>query len=93
MTTARIYQPAKTATQSGMGKTAEWLLEFEPRSAQERDSLMGWTGSRDTRRQVCLRFRTRDQALAYAKKQGLDCRVEPPRRRTLRPMNYADNFR
>ena len=93
MTTARIYQPAKTATQSGRAKTAVWLLEFEPRSAQERDALMGWTGSRDTRRQVCLRFPTQERAQAFAKKHGLDCRVEPPRRRTVRPKSYAENFR
>ena len=26
----RIYKPAKTAMQSGFGKTKEWLLETEP---------------------------------------------------------------
>ena len=26
----RIYKPAKTAMQSGSGKTKEWLLESEP---------------------------------------------------------------
>ena len=28
---ARIYQPAKTAMQSGTAKTTGWVLEFAPR--------------------------------------------------------------
>ena len=27
---ARIYQPAKTAMQSGFGNTKGWVLDFEP---------------------------------------------------------------
>ena len=27
---ARIYRPAKTATQSGRAKTRHWVLEMEP---------------------------------------------------------------
>ena len=30
---ARIYQPAKTAMQSGTAKTKTWLLEYEPDAA------------------------------------------------------------
>ena len=29
---ARIYQPPKTAMQSGWAGTHEWVLEFEPSS-------------------------------------------------------------
>ena len=28
--TARIYSPAKTATQAGLAKSERWLLEYEP---------------------------------------------------------------
>ena len=49
----RIFKPAKTAMQSGVGKTKEWLLESEPTPKQV-DPLMGWTGSRDTMQQVQL---------------------------------------
>ena len=42
---ARIYQPAKTAMQSGTAKTTTWVLEFAPASAREVDPLMGWTSS------------------------------------------------
>ena len=63
---ARIYQPAKTAMQSGTAKTTTWVLEFAPASARAVDPLMGWTSSSDTQAQVKLRFDSRDAALAYA---------------------------
>ena len=31
---ARIYKPAKTAMQSGEGRTKEWVLEFAPASTR-----------------------------------------------------------
>jgi len=37
----RIYQPAKTAMQSGRGKTQQWLLEFEPARPKGPEPLMG----------------------------------------------------
>ena len=39
---ARIYQPAKPATQSGRFKTRFWVVEPEPRSRIEADRLIGW---------------------------------------------------
>jgi len=59
---ARIYQPAKTAMQSGTGKTHSWVLEFAPASAREVDPLMGWTSSGDMEAQVKLRFESREAA-------------------------------
>jgi len=89
----RIYKPARTATQQGPAQTRDWVLEFEPASPQERERLMGWTASRDTRRQVRLTFDSADEAVAYAKKHGYDAIVEPERERRIRPKSYADNFR
>src|SRR5215475_16116998 len=67
---ARIYQPSKTAMQSGRGGTKRWVLEFEPEARREMDPLMGWTSSRDTRAQVRMSFDTLEEAVAYAEKQG-----------------------
>ena len=54
---------------------------------------MGWTGSGDTRTQVQLKFESKEAALAYAEKNGIDAIVHdtPPRR--LKLQAYADNFR
>ena len=93
MTEARIYRPAKTAMQSGQANTRKWVLEFEPAVAKTIDPLMGWTGSADTREQVHMTFDSKDEAVAFAKKNGLAFRVEEPKARRIRPKNYADNFR
>ncbi len=89
---ARIYQPARTATQSGRAKTMRWLLEMEPVSRKEADPLIGWIGSDDTEQQLQLRFPTKDAAIAYARRKGLDYRVFEPHERIVRPKAYADNF-
>ncbi len=56
MTEVRIYQPAKTAMQSGLANTRKWVLEFEPGAAKSIDPLMGWTGSADTREQLKIKL-------------------------------------
>ncbi len=93
MTEARIYRPAQNAMQSGRANTRKWVLEFEPAAAKIIDPLMGWTGSADTREQVHMTFDSRDEAVAFAKKNGLAFRVEEPKTQRIRPKNYADNFR
>jgi NADH dehydrogenase ubiquinone Fe-S protein 4 len=92
MLIARIYRPARTATQSGRAKTLRWVLEMEPQSPKEADPLCGWIGSDDTEQQVRLRFPTKAAAIAYARRQGLDYRVHEPHERVVRPKSYADNF-
>ncbi|MAU51251.1 MAG: ETC complex I subunit [Roseovarius sp.] len=91
---ARIYKPARTATQSGTAGTRHWVLEFVPASAREGDPLMGWTSSRDTQAQVRLRFPTREAALDYAREHGIDAVVREPRPRkpNIRPGGYGENF-
>ena len=92
MSEVRIYEPAKTAMQSGLGNTRAWVLEYEPGSAKETDSLMGWVGSADTRGQVRLRFASKEEAVAFAKKNGMSFRVQEPKSRRIRPKNYSENF-
>ena len=89
----RIFQPAKTAMQSGRAGTDKWHLEYAPGSPRVADPLMGWTSSTDTRSQVRLTFDTKEEAVAFAKKHGLPYAVEVANERTFRPKSYADNFR
>ena len=88
----RIYRPAKSAMQSGRANTRRWLLEHEAEQPKVIDPLMGWTGSHDTRDQVRLSFGSRDEAVAYARRKGLDYQVEVAGERTIRPKSYAANF-
>ncbi|WP_116131039.1 ETC complex I subunit [Tropicimonas sp. IMCC34043] len=91
---ARIYQPARNAMQSGMGKTHHWVLEMVPTEAQQLDPLMGWIGSADTDRQVKLRFHTRQEAEDYARENGIDFVTLQPKTRkpNIRPRGYGENF-
>jgi hypothetical protein len=89
---ARIYRPARTATQSGRAKTLYWVLEMEPKMPKVTDPLCGWIGSGDTEQQLELRFPTKEAAIAYAKREGLDYRVFEPHKRIVAPKSYAENF-
>lgn len=93
MTDVRIYQPSKTAMQSGMRNTRHWVLAFEPAARPIIDPLMGWVGSTDTRRQVRLTFESADEAIAFARRNGLSYRLIEPKSRQVRPKSYAENFR
>ena len=92
MAAARIYQPAKTAMQSGRGKAKKWILDFDPATRREPDPLMGWQSSGDTLNQVRLTFDTKEDAITYAEKKGWPYTVSDPQERTLKPKAYADNF-
>lgn len=92
MPDVRIYQPAKTAMQSGRANVKKWVLEFEPGSRKETDTLMGWVGSSDTNGQVRMRFSSKEDAMAFAKKNGLSFQVFDPKKRRIKPKAYADNF-
>lgn len=91
--TARIYKPAKTAMQSGLGRTKDWVLEHEPEAPREVDPLMGWTGARDMRQQIKLRFESKEEAIAYAERYGIAYSVEEPQARKTVRKAYADNFK
>jgi hypothetical protein len=90
---ARIFQPAKSAMQSGLGRTKEWLLEYEPEAGKGIDPLMGWTSTRDTNSQVRLSFDTREEAIAYAERHGIPYTISEPKPRQQIRKSYAENFK
>ncbi|MFZ0557947.1 MAG: ETC complex I subunit [Methylovirgula sp.] len=90
---ARIYLPSRSATQSGEARSKLWVLEFVPELPPEIDPLMGWTGSRDMRRQVTLNFGTKEEAIAYAEKNKIAYWVEPPKETKRKLISYSDNFK
>jgi hypothetical protein len=91
---AKIYQPARSAMQSGQANTRHWMLEFVPEGARSLDPLMGWTGSADMNGQVRISFESREAAVAYAERHGIAYKVSEPkaRRHILRTNGYGDNF-
>jgi hypothetical protein len=90
---ARIFRQQKSATSSGNARTKLWTLVFEQDKPREIEPLMGWTGSGDTHQQVRLYFDTKEEAVAYARREGLAYRVEEPQEAKRRVMSYSDNFK
>jgi hypothetical protein len=92
---ARIYKPAKTAMQSGRAKTGEWVLEPELVTPRTPEPIMGWVSAGDplTELRDRLYFKTSEEAVAFAQKQGWDVIVTPPHTRKVAPRNYLDNFK
>ena len=91
---ARIYQPARTAMSSGQAKTKNWVLDYAPETSREVDPLMGWTSSDDTQTQVRLSFSSKEEAVAYARENGIDAVVQDPKKRAfnVRQGGYGENF-
>ena len=93
MSIARISELERKTTQSGKANVGRWLLEFERQEALRPDPLTGWNGSGDTNPQVRLAFPSKEAAIAYCDKHGLDCHVVPAGPVQLKIQAYADNFR
>ena len=90
---ARIYKPAKTAMQSGTAATKKWILEFQPEKRREVEPLMGWTSSGDMKSQIRMHFSTKEEAIDYARRNGIPFVVREPKPRKLVSKSYADNFK
>ncbi|MRG55771.1 ETC complex I subunit conserved region [Phyllobacterium sp. YR620] len=90
---ARIYRPAKTAMQSGKAKADTWTLEYEPEQPRKVEPLMGYTSSRDMKSQIRLTFETKEEAIAYAQKNGIAFTVLEPKETRRRAVSYSENFR
>ena len=93
MTTARIYRPTKSATQSGAGRTKRWHLVYTPATPRGHDPLMGWVSSDDMKSQIRLTFDTKEEAVAYADRNGIAYVIEEPKPPVRRTISYSDNFR
>ncbi|HAQ36266.1 MAG: ETC complex I subunit [Maricaulis sp.] len=89
---ATIYRPSRNAMQSGHASTRRWVLDFPQGAKRHSDPLMGWTSSTDTTAQLKLRFDSKEEAVAYAKKHGIPFRVTEKPDVPRRTKSYAANF-
>ena len=53
---------------------------------------MGWQSSGDFMQGTRLSFKTRDDAIRFAEKQGYEYYVQEPTERRFTPKAYANNF-
>ena len=90
---AKIFKPTKTAMQSGRSKFNKWVLKFSDKKNQLKDTMMGWNGGSGTISQIELKFSSKEEAVNYAKKNGIDYEVLETRERKVINKSYADNFK
>ena len=54
---------------------------------------MGWTSTTETQPQVRMSFATKEEAVAYATRQGIAFRARGAAKVGVRPKSYAENFK
>ncbi|KAH8678684.1 NADH-ubiquinone oxidoreductase 21kDa subunit [Tricladium varicosporioides] len=92
--TVRIYRPTKTATQSGDWHGHHWRMDWDILSKGHRweNPLMGWQSSADFMQGTNINFKSREDAIKFAEKQGYEYFVQEPNERKIAPKAYANNF-
>ena len=90
--TACIYQPSKSAMQSGTAKSRHWILKFDQTARKTLDPLMGHTSTGDMQQQINLRFGSKEEAIAYAERNKIDYRLVETKSRKRVIKSYAANF-
>uniref|UniRef100_A0A5K1K595 NADH dehydrogenase [ubiquinone] iron-sulfur protein 4, mitochondrial n=1 Tax=Ganoderma boninense TaxID=34458 RepID=A0A5K1K595_9APHY len=90
----RIFQPTRSTTQSGSGKSNQWRIDWDILQGGGRweNPLMGWASSADYMQGTRLSFRTKEDAIHFAEKQGWDYYVAPTEVTRIPPKNYSENF-
>ncbi|KIM43406.1 hypothetical protein M413DRAFT_444233 [Hebeloma cylindrosporum] len=89
----RIYQPTRNTMQSGNG-TGRWKLDFDvlPGGGRWENPLMGYASSADYVQGTSISFRSKEDAMHFAEKQGWDYYVQKPTVKRIPPKNYAENY-
>jgi hypothetical protein len=89
----RIYNPAKTAMQSGTKNTEFWVLcPIEDQKTRSISDLMGWTSSSNTNAQLKFKFKTKEDAISFAQSKDYEYIIENPKTSSTKKKSYANNF-
>ncbi|KAJ7935709.1 Ndufs4, NADH dehydrogenase Fe-S protein 4 [Mycena leptocephala] len=89
----RVYQPTRNTMQSGGAKGERWRIDFDILQGGGRweNPLMGWASSADYMQGTRLTFKSQEDAIHFAKKQGWDYYPTPTVKR-IPPKNYSENY-
>lgn len=88
-----IYQPAKSAMQSGKKNYQKWhLLPIDDLQHRYINPMLGWVSSNNSDSQLKFTFNSKEKAIDFAKKQGFDFVVMDHKQHIIKPKSYSDNF-
>ncbi|PPR04091.1 hypothetical protein CVT24_010664 [Panaeolus cyanescens] len=90
----RIYQPTRNTMQSGSGKSERWRIDWDilPGAGRWENPLMGYASSADYVQGTRITFRSKEDAIHFAEKQGWDYYVQQQTVKRIPPKNYAENY-
>ncbi|XP_008260420.2 NADH dehydrogenase [ubiquinone] iron-sulfur protein 4, mitochondrial [Oryctolagus cuniculus] len=87
----RIFVPARNNMQSGVNNTKKWKMEFDTRERWE-NPLMGWASTADPLSNMVLTFSAKEDAVAFAEKNGWSYDVEERKVPKPKSKSYGANF-
>ncbi|KAA8592636.1 hypothetical protein FQN60_018091, partial [Etheostoma spectabile] len=87
----QIFVPTKTAMQSGVNSTKKWKMDFDTRERWE-NPLMGWASTADPLSNMVLSFSSKEDAIAFAEKNGWSYDITEKRSSKPRVKSYGANF-
>ncbi|KAF3820492.1 hypothetical protein GH733_013668 [Mirounga leonina] len=85
----RIFVPARNNMQSGVNNTKKWKMEFDTRERWE-NPLMGWASMADPLSNMVLTFSTKEDAAAFAEKNGWSYDIED--RKVPKPQSKSYDY-
>lgn len=89
----KIYQPTKSAMQSGKGNTRHWLLvPLEEKNPRRVEPVMGWVSSDNTESQLKIYFNSKEDAIEYADSKNFTYEIHQPEISSIKKKSYAENF-
>jgi ETC complex I subunit conserved region len=89
-----IYRLSKPATQSGDWHGHQWRMDWDVLGKGHRweNPLIGWQSSADFVQGTHINFKSKEDAVRFAEKQGYEYFVQEPNSRKFIPKVYANNF-
>ncbi|XP_041083956.1 NADH dehydrogenase [ubiquinone] iron-sulfur protein 4, mitochondrial-like isoform X1 [Polyodon spathula] len=87
----RIFVPARNAMQSGANNVRKWRMDFDTRERWE-NNLMGWASTADPLSNMVLTFTTKEDAVAFAQKNGWSYDLQEKKAPKPNPKSYGANF-
>uniref|UniRef100_A0A915HHZ7 NADH dehydrogenase [ubiquinone] iron-sulfur protein 4, mitochondrial n=1 Tax=Romanomermis culicivorax TaxID=13658 RepID=A0A915HHZ7_ROMCU len=90
---ARIFVPARAATQAGISNTKSWAVELDNRERWE-EPLIGWCASADPSSSIgtFMKFARKEDAIFFCERQGWEYEVDDPHLLNVKPKAYGSNF-
>ncbi|KAL0979910.1 hypothetical protein UPYG_G00191480 [Umbra pygmaea] len=89
--TVHIFVPARNAMQSGAHGIKKWKMDFDTRERWE-NPLMGWASTADPMSNVNLTFTSKEDAIAFAEKNGWSYDITEKMEKKPRAKSYGANF-